>query len=112
MSRSLKKGPFVDHSVIKKMARVKPGDKTVIKTHSRSSSITPEMVGYTFGVHNGKSFVEVFVTEDMVGYKLGDFSLTRKFTRHGGRMAKEEAQVAAQSEKAKVTAAQGEVKKK
>lgn len=111
MSRSLKKGPYVDPRVLKKMAAVKPGEKTVIKTYSRSCAITPEMVGFTFGVHNGKIFVEVFVTEDMVGHRLGEFSLTRKFYRHGGRMAKEEAASAAAAEKAKVVAAQATDKK-
>lgn len=106
MGRSLKKGPFVDQNLLKKIADQKPGAKTIIKTWSRSSTITPQMVGLTFGVHNGRVFVEVFVTEDMVGYKLGSFSLTRKFTRHGGRMAKEEAAAAAEAEKAKLTAAQ------
>lgn len=106
MSRSLKKGPFTDENLLKKLQNRKAGAKDVIKTWSRDSSITPEMVGVTFGVHNGKNFVEVFVTEDMVGHKLGEFSLTRKFTRHGGRMAKEEAAAAAEAEKAKTAAAQ------
>lgn len=108
MSRSLKKGPFVDPSILKKMAGMRAGDKKVIKTWSRDSTVTPEMVGFTFGVHNGKVFNEVFITEDMVGYKLGDFSLTRKFTRHGGRMAKEEAQAATEAEKQKIAAAQAD----
>lgn len=108
MSRSLKKGPFVDPSLQKKISNLKAGDKKVIKTWSRDSTITPEMVGLTFGVHNGRVFNEVFVTEDMVGHKLGDFSLTRKFTRHGGRMAKEEAAEAAEVEKQKIAAAQNE----
>ena len=111
MSRSLKKGPYVDERLIKKIKNMKPGEKTVIKTWSRDCTVTPEMVGFTFGVHNGRNFVEVFITEDMVGYKLGDFALTRKFTRHGGKMAKEEAAAAAETEKAKVTAAQAEPKK-
>ncbi|MDX1535201.1 MAG: 30S ribosomal protein S19 [Candidatus Spechtbacterales bacterium] len=86
MSRSLKKGPYVDEKLLKKMENIKSGDKTVIKTWSRSSTITPEMVGYTFGVHNGREHVPVFVTEDMVGHKLGEFSPTRKFIRHGGKL--------------------------
>lgn len=90
MSRSLKKGPFVDEKLLKKLADKKPGDKSVIKTWSRSSTIVPEMVGFTFGVHNGKDFVSVFITEEMVGHKLGEFSPTRKFVRHGGRMQKEQ----------------------
>jgi len=87
MSRSLKKGPFIDEKLLKKVANVKAGDKTVINTWSRSSTISPEMVGKTFGVHNGKIHVPVFVIEDMVGHKLGEFSPTRKFLKHGGKKA-------------------------
>ncbi|MEK7508134.1 MAG: 30S ribosomal protein S19 [Patescibacteria group bacterium] len=87
--RSSKKGPFVDQNILKKIARVKQGDGTIIKTWSRSSEISPEMVGYVFGVHNGKDFIEVRVTEEMVGHRLGEFSLTRKFVKHGGKMQKE-----------------------
>ncbi|HLM84098.1 MAG TPA: 30S ribosomal protein S19 [Candidatus Bathyarchaeia archaeon] len=90
MSRSLKKGPFVDEKLLKKLQDKKPGDKSVVKTWSRSSTIVPEMAGFTFGVHNGRDFVSVFVTEEMVGHKLGEFSLTRKFYRHGGKMQKEQ----------------------
>jgi small subunit ribosomal protein S19 len=90
MSRSLKKGPFVDEKLLKKLMDKKPGDKSVVKTWSRSSTIVPEMVGFTFGVHNGREFVSVFATEEMVGHKLGEFSLTRKFSRHGGKMQKEQ----------------------
>ena len=89
MSRSIKKGVYVNEKLLKKLSRLKVGDKTVIKTWSRSSTITPEMISFTFGVHNGKIHIPVFVTEDMVGHKLGEFSLTRKFVRHGGRMQKE-----------------------
>lgn len=89
MPRSLKKGPFVDAKLLKKIKKVVPGQKTIIKTWSRSSTIVPEMVGLTFGVHNGREHVPVFITEDMVGHKLGEFSLTRKFSRHGGKMQKE-----------------------
>jgi len=89
MSRSSQKGPFIDPNLLKKIAGKKPDGKTVVKTWSRDSSIAPEMVGFTFGVHNGKDFIDVFVTEDMVGHKLGEFSLTRKFVRHGGKMQKE-----------------------
>ncbi len=88
MSRSLKKGPFTDAKLLEKVAKVKPGDKTVIKTWSRASVITPVMVGMTFGVHNGKQHLPVFVVENMVGHKLGEFSPTRKFRSHGGKMAK------------------------
>ncbi|MBI2633410.1 MAG: 30S ribosomal protein S19 [Parcubacteria group bacterium] len=88
MSRSLKKGPFVNPKLLKKISRLKQGDKTIIKTWSRSSTITPEMVGITFGVHNGKNHISVYVVEQMIGHKLGEFSPTRKFTRHGGRIQK------------------------
>ena len=99
MSRSLKKGPFVDEKLLKKMSKIKAGDKTVIKTWSRASVITPEMVGYTFGVHNGKEHVLVQVTENMVGHKLGEFSPTRKFVKHGGRMQKEAEMAASEAAK-------------
>lgn len=89
MSRSLKKGPYVDPRVLKKLEGKKLGDRTIIKTWSRSCTISPEMAGFTFGVHNGKDFISVFVTEEMVGHKLGEFSPTRKFTRHGGKMQKD-----------------------
>lgn len=108
MSRSLKKGPFVDPKLMKKVSKLKAGDKTVIKTWARASTVTPEMVGFTFGVHNGKTFIEVFVTEDMVGHKLGEFAATRKFTRHGGKMAKDQEQSAQASESAKIQAAQNQ----
>lgn len=90
MSRSIKKGPYVDEKLLKKISKVKLGDKVVIKTWARDSMISPEMIGYTFGVHNGKIHIPVFVTEDMVGHRLGEFSATRKFTRHGGKMQKEQ----------------------
>ena len=86
MSRSSKKGPHVDPKLLKKISVLKPGDKTVIKTWSRSSEIAPEMVGFVFGVHNGKDFIEVAVNEDMVGHRLGEFSPTRKFGKHGGKL--------------------------
>jgi len=89
MARSLKKGPYVDEKLIKKVKKVKPGDKTIIKTWARAATITPEMVGFTFGVHNGKEHISVFVSEDMVGHKLGEFAPTRKFVRHGGKIQKE-----------------------
>lgn len=90
MSRSLKKGPYVDERLLKKMANVKVGDKTIIKTWSRACVITPEMVGFTFGVHNGKVHIPVTVVENMVGHKLGEFAPTRKFVRHGGKIQKEQ----------------------
>ena len=89
MSRSVKKGPYVDEKLLKKIGKLRVGDKTVIKTWSRASTIVPEMIGFTFGVHNGKVHIPVLVTEDMVGHKLGEFSNTRKFVRHGGRMQRE-----------------------
>ena len=89
MARSLKKNPYVHPSILKHMRRIRPGDKAVIKTWARASTITPEMIGYTFGVHNGRVFIEVRISEDMVGHHLGEFSPTRKFLRHGGRIQKE-----------------------
>jgi len=88
MSRSLKKGPYIDEKLLKKTLNLKKGSNTIIKTWSRSAVITPEMVGFIFGVHNGKEHVAVQVIEDMVGHKLGEFSATTKFIRHGGKMQK------------------------
>ena len=89
MSRSLKKGPYVDEKLLKKISKLRAGDKSIVKTWSRDCTIIPEMIGYNFGVHNGRIHIPVFVTEDMVGHKLGEFSPTRKFSRHGGRMQRE-----------------------
>ena len=89
MSRSLKKGPYVNPKLLKKIAKFRAGDKTIIKTLARSSTITPEMVGFTFGVHNGKIHIPVLITEEIVGHKLGEFAHTRRFSRHGGRMQRE-----------------------
>ena len=89
MARSLKKGPFVEAILLKKIAGKKPATAGVVKTWARRSQISPEMVGFTFGVHNGKIHIDVLVTEDMVGHRLGEFSPTRKFVRHGGKMQKE-----------------------
>lgn len=89
MARSLKKGPYVSEKLLMKVKRLKPGEKTVIKTWCRPCTISPEMVGFTFGVHNGKDFIPVYVTEAMVGHRLGEFSPTTKFVRHGGRMQRE-----------------------
>jgi small subunit ribosomal protein S19 len=89
MTRSLKKGPYVDERLLKKIAGKKPLETGMIKTWSRACQISPEMVGFVFGVHNGKTHVEVLISEDMVGHRLGEFSLTRKFIRHGGKMQKE-----------------------
>ena len=89
MSRSTKKGPWVDPKLLKKIGKMKSGDHTPVKTWSRDSEISPEMVGYVFAVHNGKDFIEISISEEMVGHKLGEFSPTRKFVRHGGKMQKE-----------------------
>lgn len=91
MSRSLKKGPYVDLKLMKKVGKAKAAnDRKSIKTWARASTITPEMVGLTFAVHNGRQFIDVFVDENMVGHKLGEFSPTRKFVGHGGKMAKDQ----------------------
>lgn len=92
MPRSLKKGPFIDPKLLKKVEAAKAANlRAAIKTWSRASTIFPEMVGMTFDVHNGRNFTAVFVTEDMVGHKLGEFSPTRTFRRHGGKIAKAQA---------------------
>jgi small subunit ribosomal protein S19 len=92
MSRSLKKGAFIDERLLEKIEKAKnSGDRKPIKTWSRASTITPSMVGITFAVHNGKNFIDVLVDENMISHKLGEFSPTRKFIRHGGKMAKEPA---------------------
>lgn len=89
MSRSLKKGPYVDVKLMEKVKDKKPASAGVIKTWARSSQIAPEFVGFTFGVYNGQKHIDVLVTEEMVGHRLGEFSPTKKFTRHGGKMQKE-----------------------
>ncbi len=104
MSRSLKKGPYIHPSILKHVSRVSPGSRTVIKTWARGSMITPEMIGYAFGVHNGRNFVEIRIMEDMVGHRLGEFAPTRKFVKHGGRMQREQEQKAAEAEKEKAAA--------
>lgn len=88
MSRSLKKGPFIDFKLAKKINALGAEDRTIIKTWARASTIAPDFVGRTIAVHNGKVHVPVFVTENMVGHKLGEFSPTRKFRGHGGKVAK------------------------
>lgn len=91
MSRSLKKGPYLDAKLMEKVEKaLKSGEKKPIKTWARASTITPSMVGLKFQIHNGKDFPEVLIDENMVGHKLGEFSLTRKFVSHGGKMAKEQ----------------------
>jgi small subunit ribosomal protein S19 len=89
MSRSSKKGPYVDAKLLKKVEKLnETGQKKPIKTWARGSSVAPEFVGHTFAVHNGKQFIPVFVTENMVGHKLGEFSPTKIFKGHGGKLAK------------------------
>ncbi|HOS87968.1 MAG TPA: 30S ribosomal protein S19 [Candidatus Pacearchaeota archaeon] len=90
MSRSLKKGPYIDERLMSKIKGLSPDNAPVIKTWSRSATIVPEMIGFIFGVHNGKDFIQVRISEDMVGHKLGEFSSTTKFSRHGGKMQKEQ----------------------
>ena len=102
MTRSIKKGPYVDEGLLKKIEGKKPQEAGVIKTWARASHISPEMVGFTFGVHNGKEHIEVLINEDMVGHKLGEFSPTKKFYRHGGKMQKELEQ---KKKEAEITAA-------
>jgi len=85
VARSIKKGPYIEESLLRKVRRAQEsGDKGVIKTWSRRSTITPELIGLTFAVHNGKKFVPIFVTENMVGHKLGEFAPTRTFFSHSG----------------------------
>jgi small subunit ribosomal protein S19 len=95
MSRSSKKGPFINEKLLQKIKKLGPGSRTIIKTWARASTITPEMVGFTIGVHNGKEHLNVRVSEEMVGHKLGEFSPTRKFIRHGGKIQKADEAAAA-----------------
>ncbi len=88
MPRSLKKGPYVNQRILKKIKSLNPNDNSVIKVWDRACTITPEMVGFTFGIHNGKMHVPVLIVENMVGHKLGEFASTKKFISHGGKMAK------------------------
>lgn len=114
MTRSLKKGPYVDERVMKKLVGKSPQTSGVIKTWARASQIAPEMVGFTFGVHNGKTHIEVVITEDMVGHRLGEFSPTRTFRKHGGKMQKELEQKQKESDiaAAKSASASADAKKK
>lgn len=105
MARSLKKGPYVSEELLKKIEKVVKGSKTIIKTWRRASSISPEMVGFTFGVHNGKEHVPVYITEDMVGHRLGEFAPTTRFGRHGGKMQRELEAQAVEKEATKVAQA-------
>ena len=106
MSRSSKKGPYVDSHILEKIAKLPQGDPRPIKTLARGSEIAPEMVGYTFAIHNGKNFIEVAIKEEMVGHRLGEFAATRKFTKHGGKMQRELETAAAAAEAQKKAAAQ------
>jgi len=106
MVRSLKKGPYIDQKLLKKIKQLKAGAKEVIKTWARDCTISPEMVGFTFGVHNGREFIPVKVTEEMVGHKLGEFAPTTKFSRHGGRMQRELEAKAAEKEAEKIETAE------
>lgn len=99
MPRSLKKGPHIDQKLLEKIKKAKPGE--IIKTWARDCTIAPEMIGFTFEVHNGREFIPVKVSEEMVGHKLGEFSPTTKFSRHGGRMQRELEQKAVEKETAK-----------
>ena len=98
MTRSLKKGPYVDERLLKKIEGQDPLTLPPVKTWKRASVISPEMVGFTFAVHNGRKHIEVLVSEDMIGHRLGEFSPTRTFYRHGGKMQKELDQKARESE--------------
>jgi len=89
MSRSTKKGPFIDPKLLKKIEGKDPLKTPSIKTWSRASQISPDMVGFTFGVHNGRKHIDVLISEDMIGHRLGEFSPTKTFHGHGGKMQKE-----------------------
>ena len=116
MTRSISKGPYVYDKLLKKIAGKRPENVPPIKTWARGSQISPEMVGFKFLVHNGKDFIEVLVVEDMVGHRFGEFSQTRKFVRHGGKMQKElemkkkESEIAAAQSAKAVAAPSGEKK--
>ncbi len=105
MARSVKKGPYVDEKLLSKIEGKKPQTTEMIKTWARRSQIAPEMVGFKFGVHNGKTHIEVLISEDMVGHRLGEFSPTKKFVRHGGKMQKEQEAKAKEAEIASAQAA-------
>ena len=94
MGRSLKKGPYINERLLKRVQALKPGDKSDLKTWDRAATITPEMVGFTIGVHNGKQHTPVYIVENMIGHRLGEFAPTKKFLGHGGKMAKDQATVA------------------
>ena len=102
MSRSLYKGPYVNEKILKKVVGKKPDQTGILKLWDRACVISPEMVGFTFGVYNGRVHIEVFVSEDMVGHRFGEFSPTKKFIRHGGKMQKE---LEVKKKEAEITAA-------
>ena len=104
MTRSIKKGMYVDERLLKKIAGKNPLNTPTVKTWKRACVISPEMLGFTFGVYNGKVHVDVLVTEDMVGHRLGEFSPTKKFMKHGGKMQKE---LEKKKKEAKIIAARG-----
>lgn len=108
MTRSLKKGPFTDPKLLKKIEGKSAATAPMIKTWSRASQISPDMVGFLFGVYNGRTHVEVRITEEMVGHRLGEFSPTKKFVRHGGKMQKELEQKKKDAELAAAKAAKAE----
>ena len=110
MTRSIKKGLYVDERVLNKIRGKSPLDTPMIKTWIRSCQISPEMVGFSFGVYNGKVHIEVLIVEDMVGHKLGEFSPTKKFTKHGGKMQKELEQKKKEAEVTQAKAAKAAVK--
>lgn len=101
MARSIKKGPYIDEKLLKKIKNLKSGDSTITKTWSRHCTIIPEMIGFTFGVHNGKEHIPVQITEEMVGHKLGEFAPSTKFVRHGGKMQREQEAKQKETEKTK-----------
>ena len=88
MTRSVKKGPFIDNKLLKKVVGKKPDEVGVVKMWARQSQISPEMIGFTFGVHNGKTHTDVLVTEEMVGHRFGEFAPSKRFVRHGGKIQK------------------------
>lgn len=112
MTRSLKKGPYVDEKLMKKVLKLGKPAKTPINTWARASQIAPEFIGFTFGVHNGKSHIPVLVTEEMVGHRLGEFSPSTRFGRHGGKMQKELETKKKESEIAAAKAAKSDAPKK
>ena len=112
MTRSLKKGVYADERLLKKIAGKNPLNTPTVKTWKRAVVISPEMLGFTFGVYNGKVHVDVLVTEDMVGHRLGEFSPTKKFIKHGGKMQKDQEAKAKESEIAAAQAAKSATESK